>query len=226
MLNAARPLCFSWHHEGIAMRRAMAKPRWICFRTLPIWGLNASSAARSALWIDFVRKSTTQPFSRILVPRHGSSQCSSQRGFPAGGPRELQTALQQRIRHTRLFSDIPRKGLTRSHHNVRTATQEGTGGGMHDKVPIRILLYLSRRLRGDKLTRALSYKAELPSYGALGSATMLVALEGAGSQRTLCSRFAWSNFLARRRLPPKQPISFRSRSLEVRVTWQQSRSLV
>ena len=85
MLNAARPLCFSCDHEGIAMRRAIAKPRWIGFRTLPIWGLNASSAARSALWIDFVRKSTTQPFSRILVPRHGSSQCSSQRGFRQEG---------------------------------------------------------------------------------------------------------------------------------------------
>src|ERR1700730_1496213 len=84
-------------------------------------------------------------------------------------------------------------GLTRSHHNVRIATQEGTGGGMHDKVPIRILLYLWRRLRGDKLTRALSYKAELPSYGVLGGATMLRSAGRAGPQRTLCLRFAWSN---------------------------------
>ena len=138
MLSAASPLCFSWDHEGIAMRRAIAKPSWICFGTLPIWGLNASSAARSPLWIDFVRKSTTQPFSRILLPRHRSSQCSSQRGFQQEGQENYKRTSSKGFATLDSSARYSSEGgLTRSHHNVRIATQEGTGGGMRDKVPIK-----------------------------------------------------------------------------------------
>ncbi len=198
MLSAASPLCFSWDHEGIAMRRAIAKPSWICFGTLPIWGLNASSAARSPLWIDFVRKSTTQPFSRILLPRHRSSQCSSQRGFQQEGQENYKRTSSKGFATLDSSAIFVGRGTNPKSSQRQNCDPRRHWRGNARQSANQILLYLWRRLRGDKLTRALSYKAKLPRCGALGSATMPRSAARAGSQRTLSLRFDWSNFLARR----------------------------